>query len=168
MLNPQTRTNNFPISFATASILTAASLLLIGFVLYVGLELATHSMFYPWIATAAFSAFFALPALVLLWRAPRRMKLVLIGSFLLLILVIRNLDWNTRKPFLRGLDNVQVGMTIAQADVPMQGFIRSPVGGISEYGTVNYRHTEESWGNADVGVVTFADGFVTRVEYLPD
>lgn len=168
MLNPQTRAGNFPISFATASILAAASLLLIGSVLYVWLEFTTHSMFYPWIATASFAAFFALPALVLLWRTPRRTTMLLIGSFLLLILVIRNLDWNTRKPFLRGLDNVQVGMTIAQTDAAMQGFIRSPVGGISEYGTVNYRHTDGGWGNADVGVVTFVNGLVARVEYLPD
>lgn len=168
MLNPQTRANNFPISFNTASVLAAASLLLLGFVAYTGLELATHSMFYPRLATAAFAAFFALPALVLLWRAPRRTTLLLIGGFLLLILLVRNLEWNTRKPFLRGLENVQAGMTIAQTDAAMQGFLRSPANGISEYGTVNYRHTEQGWGNADVGVVTFAGKVVSKVEYLPD
>lgn len=168
MLNQQTRTNHFPISFNAASNLTAASLLLIGFVLYVWLELATHSMFYPWIATAAFAAFFALPALLLLWRAPWRIKLALLGSFLLLILFVRNLDWNTRKPFLRGLDSIHAGMTTAQVDTAMKGFLRGPAGGISKYGTVSYRHTDEGWGNADIGVVTFANGLVTRVEYLPD
>lgn len=168
MLNQQTRTNIFPFSFATASLLTAASLLLIGFVLYVWLELATHSMFYSWAATAAFAAFFALPAVILLWRAPRRIRLALIGSFLLLILLLRNLDWNTRKPFLRGLDNVQVGMTAVQVDTAMHGLMRVPASGTSEYGTVNYRHTDEGWGNADVGVVTFKNGLVSKVEYLPD
>lgn len=168
MLNQQTQTKKFPISFQTASVLTAASLLLIGFVLYVWMELATHSMLYPWLATGVFAAFFALPALILLWRAPWQTKLAFIGIFLLAILLVRNLDWNTRKPFLRGLDSIRQGMTVEQADAAMQGFMRGPATGISEYGTVNYRHTDEGWGNSDIGLVTFADGVVSKVEYMPD
>lgn len=60
MLNPQIQTRKYTLSFATASLLTAASLLPVGLVLYVWLKLATHSMFYLWTATAAFAAFFAL------------------------------------------------------------------------------------------------------------
>ncbi len=168
MLNQQAQSNKFHLSYQTASLLAAASLLAIGFALYLWMELATHSMFYPLVATAAFAAFFALPALLLLWRAPWHTKLALIASFLLLILVVRNLEWNTRKPFLRGLDTVQVGMTPAQVDATMQGFMRGPAEGISEHGTVVYRHTDEGWGNADIGLITFGDGQVVKVEYLPD
>jgi len=132
------------------------------------MDLATHSMFYPLWVTALFAAFFAVPALVLLWRSPLRVKLALVSTFLLLILVVRNVEWNSRKLFLDSLGHLQAGMTLAQVDAVMRGFVRGPQAGISDYGTVGYRHTDEGWGNADVGLVTFADGQVVKVEYLPD
>lgn len=168
MLNQQSRSQTFQLSFASASIITAASLLLVGFVLYVWMELATHSMFYPLVATGMFAGFFALPALLLVWRSPWRVKLALVGTFLLLILVVRNAEWNSRKPFLRTLGQVQTGMTTEQVDATMRDFVRGPQAGVSEYGTVSFRHTDEGWGNADIGLVTFAEGRVVGVEYLPD
>ncbi len=168
MVNSQTQIRNFQFTFRNASIITAGFLLLIGFVLYVWMEMATHSMLYPLVATGAFAAFFALPALLLLWRAPRRVKLAFISTFLLLILVVRNFEWNSRKPFLRALDAVQTGMTVEQVDATMRGFVRGPQTGISEYGTVGFRHTDDGWGNADIGLVTFGDGRVVKVEYLGD
>jgi hypothetical protein len=168
MIHQQTQPKPFHRSFNTASIITAAALLLIGFVGYVWFEILTHSMLYPLMATGAFMGFFALPALLLLWRAPLQLKLALISTFLLLILVVRNLEWNSRKPFLRALDQVQTGMTVQQMDAAMQGFERGPQAGISDYGTVSFRHTDEGWGNSDIGLVTFRDGQVIRVEYLPD
>lgn len=168
MLNQQSRSQTFQLSFASASIITAASLLLIGFVLYVWMEVATHSMFYPLVATGMFAGFFGVPAWLLLWRAPLRVKLALISTFLLLILVVRNVEWNSRKPFLRALDAVQAGMTTEQVDATMRGFVRGPQAGVSEYGTVSFRHTDEGWGNADIGLVTFAEGRVVKVEYLGD
>jgi hypothetical protein len=152
----------------TASVSTAASLLLIGLVVYVWMEWATHSMFYSLPVTAGFAAFFAIPALVLLWRAPLRVKLALVSTFLLLILAVRNVEWNSRKPFLRALERVQVGMTVEQMDAVMRGFVRGPQQSVSEFGTVGFRHTDEGWGNADIGLVTLADGIVVKVEYLPD
>lgn len=160
--------NKFHISFAGASIVTAVSVLVIGLGLYVWMEVATHSMFYPLAATGMFAGFFALPALLLVWRAPRRVKLALIGTFLLLIVVVRNVEWNSRKPFLRALDAVHTGMTTEQVDVTMRGLVRGPQAGVSEYGTVSFRHTDEGWGNADIGLVTFAEGRVVKVEYLGD
>lgn len=168
MLNQQAQPKQFHISFQTASVITAAALLLIGFVLYVWMEIMSHSMLYSLVATGAFAAFFGLPALLLLWRAPWRVKLALLSTFLLLILVVRNIEWNSRKPFLRALDQVQPGMTTEQMDSAMRGFERGPQAGISDYGTVSFRHTEEGWGNADIGLVTFRDGRVVKVEYLPD
>ncbi|TAH48649.1 MAG: hypothetical protein EYC68_20290 [Chloroflexota bacterium] len=168
MVNSQTQIRNFQFTFRNASIITAALLLAVGFVLYVWMEVATHSMFYPLAATGAFAAFFDLPALLLLWRAPLRVKFAFISTFLLLILVVRNVEWNSRKPFLRALDAVQVGMTTEQVDAAMRGFVRVLQTGISDYGTVNFRHTDEGWGNADVGVVTFRNARVVRVEFLGD
>lgn len=168
MVNSQTQIRNFQFTFRNASIITAALLLAVGFGLYVWMEVATHSMFYPLAATGMFAAFFALPALVLLWRAPLRVKLAFISTFLLLILVVRNVEWNSRKPFLRALDAVQVGMTAEQVDAAMRGFVRAPRTGISDYGTVSFRHTDEGWGNADVGLVTFEGERVVKVEFLGD
>jgi hypothetical protein len=96
MVNSQIRANQFHLSFHNASIVTAAFLLFVGFVLYMCLEVATHSMFYPLVATGMFAAFFGLPALLLLWRAPLSVKLAFISTFLLLILVVRNVEWNQR------------------------------------------------------------------------
>ncbi len=166
MVTQQMRQNKFQLSFHNASVMTAASLLLIGFVVYVWMEIATYSLFYPLVATGAFAAFFALPALLLLWRAPLRVKLVLVSTFLLMILIVRNVEWNSRKPFLRALDQVHAGVTTEQVDAAMRGFVRGPQTGISEFGTVSFRHTDEGWGNADVGLMTFGEGRVVRVELL--
>jgi hypothetical protein len=46
--------------------------------------------------------------------------------------------------------------------------MRGPAQGISEYGTVVYRHTDEGWGNADIGLITFRNGQVVKAEYSPD
>ena len=88
---------------------------------------------------------------------------------------VRFVDWNTRKPFLRRPDRVTAGITEAQADEIMDGYIKgmSPMaqvddqGGI-DCGTVSYRHTTEAWGNTDVGGLIFQGCRVVRVEFLPD
>ena len=35
-------------------------------------------------------------------------------------------------------------------------------------GNVSYTHTEEKWGNSDIGVITFQDGLVVETKFLPD
>jgi hypothetical protein len=161
-------TQKFHLNYNTAALIVATSLLLFGLVLYIAFEILTHSMFYRLWITAGFAAFFGVPALVLLWNQPPRVKLALISTFLLLILVTRTIDWNSRKPFLRALDSVQPGMTAAQVDAAMGTFMRFPRVGVTEQGSVGYRHTEEGWGNADIGLVTFDGGRVVKVEYFPD
>lgn len=168
MVHQQLRPNCSRLSFDTVCVITGGALLVVGFVLYVWMELATHSMLFSLTATGPFAAFFALPSLLLLWRAPLRLKFAFISTFLLLILVVRNIEWNSRKPFMDALNQIQTGMTVAQADAVMRGFMGGPHAGFSEYGTVGYRHTDEGWGNADIGLVTFGDGRVVKVEYLPD
>lgn len=168
MVRPETLESMPKITYNTAAVITAAALLAIGGALYIAFELTTHSMFYALPVTLGFAAFFAFPALILLRRSPRRLQFVLIGSYLVLILVVRNVEWNTRKPFLRALETVHAGMTVEQVDTAMRGFVRSPQAGLSEAGTVGFRHTDAGWGDADVGLVTLAGGHVVRVEYLAD
>ena len=113
--------------------------------------------------------------LLLLYSRPLREKVVILTLFLVALCSVRFVDWNTRKPFLRALDRVTAGITEAQADEIMDGYIKgmSPTaqvddqGGI-DWGTVSYRHTTEAWGNTDIGVLIFQDGRVVRVEFLPD
>ena len=64
---------------------------------------------------------------------------------------VRCVDCNTRKPFLRRPDRVTAGITEAQADEIMDGYLErissmaqvDEQGGI-DWGTVSYRHTTEA------------------------
>ena len=157
--------SRFHISFHAAAVISAILLLSSGIFLYVWLDAATHSMFYPLDATALFAAFFVLPALVLLWRAPWRVKFALVSTFLLVILMVRNFEWNTRKEFLRDLAFVESGMTRMQVENIMHAYFENQT---SDANTLAFRHTNEGWGDADVGLVTFQDGRVVHVEFLGD
>jgi len=116
-----------------------------------------------------------LVGLLLLYSRPLREKAVILTLFLVALCSVRFVDWNTRKPFLRALDRVTAGITEAQADEIMDGYLKgvSPMAQVDEqggidWGTVSYRHTTEAWGNTDVGVLVFQNGRVVRVEFLPD
>jgi hypothetical protein len=104
-----------------------------------------------------------------------REKVVILTLFLVALGSVRFVDWNTRKPFLRALDRVTAGLTEAQADEIMDGYIKgiSPMAQVDEqggvdWGTVSYRHTTKAWGNVDVGVLVFQNGRVVRVDFYPD
>lgn len=157
--------SRFQISFHTAAVLSATLLLASGIFLYVWLDAATHSLFYPLNVTAMFAAFFVLPALVLLWHAPWRVKFALVSTFLLAILLVRNFEWNTRKEFLRDLAFVESGMTRMQVKNIMHAYFENQT---SDANTLAFRHTNEGWGNADIGLVTFANGRVVHVEFWGD
>lgn len=160
--------SKFHFSFNTAAVITAVFLLAFGGIMYVWLDVGTHSLFYPLYVTGLFAAFFALPALVLMWRSPLRVKFALISTFLLFILVVRNVEWNSRKPFLRNLGDVQTGMTRPQVENIMHAYSRSPTTGVSKENIIAFRHTNEGWGDSDIGVVKFQDGRVIQVEFLAD
>jgi hypothetical protein len=86
------------------------------------------------------------------------------------MLAVHFVDWDSRKPFLRALDRVEVGMTIAEVDATMAGFLRHPALPDSADGEaiISYRHTTEGWGDSDIGVIRFAGGRATSCEFLPD
>ena len=138
------------------------------------LDLAGSISLYPGFV-AIYAICWALAGLLFLYSRPLREKVVILTLFLVVLCSVRFVDWNTRKPFLRALDRLTAGITEAQADEIMDGYMKgiSPMaqmdeqGGI-DWGTVNYRHTTEAWGNVDVGVLAFQNGRVVRVDYLPD
>jgi hypothetical protein len=124
---------------------------------------------------AIYAFCWVLVGLLLLYSRPLREKVVVLTLFLITLGAVRFVDWNTRKPFLRALDRITAGITEAQADEIMEGYIKgiSPMaqvdkqGGI-DWGTVSYQHTTEAWGNVDVGVLVFQSGRVVRVDFFPD
>ncbi|NIO72298.1 MAG: hypothetical protein GTN71_25565 [Anaerolineae bacterium] len=109
-----------------------------------------------------------------------RQTLLILGLFVMVAFSVRFVDWNSRKPFLKDFYRIREGMTPAQVEQIMGDYmigggapLGSPKTELNERGeivtgTVTYRHTDEGWGNSDWGVVTFEDGRVVKIEFLPD
>ena len=99
------------------------------------------------------------------WRFPAWSALV--ASLLLAILCL--VPWTSRKQFLRHLDRVEPGMTREKARQVMLPY--RPVGadGPSTADTSDsYRHSQHPRYNADIGLVSYRDGRVSEVVFLPD
>jgi hypothetical protein len=102
---------------------------------------------------------------------------VFLALMVIIILTGGCVDLNSRKPFLRELYTVKVGMTGADVKNIMEKYdkqvnLYSP--GTYEYlnadftGQESFRHTDEGWGNADTGTIKFQDGRVLQVEFSHD
>jgi hypothetical protein len=157
----------------------------LGFALgfYVILDLGVSVSVYLGFA-ALYAAFWALVLLLLLWGSPARHKLLILALSIIVVFSIRFVDWNSRKPFLKDLYRIKEGMTVAQVEQIMGGYMTGggvPLGspgtrldgrlveqGELVTGTIAYRHTNEGWGNSDWGVVTFEGGRVVDVWFSPD
>jgi len=124
---------------------------------------------------AIYTAFWVLVGALLLYGRPVRENLLILGLFVMVVFSVRLMDWNSRKPFLRDFYSIKEGMTAAQVEQIMGGYMKgggrpiwiNPQGEIVT-GTSTYRHTNEGWGNSDWGVVTFENGRVVQTEFLPD
>ena len=129
---------------------------------------------------AIYTAFWILVGALLLYGRPMREILLILGLFVMVAFSVRFMDWNSRKPFLKDFYSVKVGMTPAQVEQIIGGYmigggapLGSPKTEINERGeivtgTATYRHTNEGWGDSDWGVVTFENGRVVKIEFLPD
>jgi len=131
---------------------------------------------------ALYAAFWALVGALLLYDRSLYGKLIVLALLVFVLWGVRFVDWTSRKPFLRDFYRIQEGMTPAQVDRIMEGYIREtgggPPGSESQYGYnergeivsgwVTYRHTDKGWGDSDMGVVTLRQGRVTETEFLPD
>jgi hypothetical protein len=146
-------------------------------ILDLGLGLAVS--LYPTFV-AVYAAFWVLVGALLLYGRPLREKALILLPFLLVVFSVRFVDWNSRKPFLRNLYSIKEGMTPTQVEQIMGAYMTgggrpldSPETKFDERGemvtgTVTYRHTNEGWGNSDWGVVTFENGRVVEIDFLPD
>ncbi len=125
---------------------------------------------------------------------PRRERLVFTlgwtGVLCLALTILYAVPWTSRKPFLRDLDRVSVGMTPLEVDKIMAPYIRgtgwprnpfvevrSPSSGTIDAprgaelqiaDSVVFRHSNEAAFNSDWGVVTFRNGVVSKVDFMPD
>ena len=98
----------------------------------------------------------------------------------LVLFTISRIDWNTRKPFLRDLNSIEIGMSQFEVEQIMGDYLdetnadssNSSTGTIVEEptppDTLVFRHTNLGWGDSDLGVVVLSGGKVVKVDFLPD
>ncbi len=98
----------------------------------------------------------------------------------LVLFTISRIDWNTRKPFLRDMNSIQIGMSTNDVEEIMSDYRQvddwvsksSSEGPFTENSssldTLVYRHTDLGWGDSDWGVVTLREGKVVKVHFSPD
>jgi len=130
--------------------------------------------------TLAYAGFWAILGFVALYSRPVKIRFLTGLLVLTLIMPVRFIDWDTRKPFLKDLYRIQPGMTLPQVEQIMgqyrqgSGWPANPnpeaqhPGELTIPDSIIYRHTDEGWGDSDWGVVTFADERVIEVQFLPD
>lgn len=124
-----------------------------------------------WQFVLIYAAFWVLVGAVLLTGSRALHKILILGLFLSVLVPVHFVNWNTQKPFLRAFRSLEEGMTAAQVDEIMGGYMKDyqfEEGGEIVSGRVTYRHTDEAWGNSDWGVVTFVDGRVAALQFLHD
>lgn len=106
------------------------------------------------------------------WRSVRLRWLIAVNALVLSLYLV---PWSTRKPFLRHFDSIRPGMTVAEVDRVMAGYWRyasltspGPGQGAGPSGHITFRHSNHALLNMDLGGVTFQDGRVVDVDFLPD
>ncbi len=121
-------------------------------------------------AVALFSALGLLGSLPLLYGHRRATQIALPALLLATLFAVQFVNWDSCKPFLRALNRVEQGMTVAQVDALMTGFMRTPTqpDTLANDATLAYRHTDAGWGDSDIGLITFVNGRVVARQFLPD
>lgn len=149
-------------------------LLLIALGIFIVFDMLAALTVHVWL-TLAYAAIWSLIAAILLWQQPNRQKVLIISIFLAGILAVHFINWDSRKPFLRDFNQIEIGMTVAQADQMMDDYIKfiGPAAQLTAQGQVvagkvSYRHTRWGWGNSDIGVLTIEDGRVVETVFYPD
>ena len=149
-------------------------LLWVALSLYFIFDLLGAASLYP-LSTAIYAALWSLVGALLLYDRTLGEKAAILAIFLALIFSVRFVDWNSRKPFLRNLYRVEEGMSYQQVAEIMGSYpglagAGTEINGEGQVisGNVSYTHTEEKWGNSDIGVITFQDGLVVETKFLPD
>jgi hypothetical protein len=108
-------------------------------------------------------------------RAHRKIHMVLIASYIAALIIGWNLDWSPAKPFYRFYSGIRVGMTVPEVQqrldqsFPPNGPYPKPrTEGTSSDGQIRQLYRLEPPLSAELITVEFAQGRVTKTEYLPD
>jgi hypothetical protein len=137
-------------------------------------DLLGSASLYP-VFVVVYTTFWILIGAMVLCDRPMGDKVLILAIFVTLTFSLRFFDWNSRKPFLRDFYRIKEGMTHQQVEQIMGGYARSvgtnakvDGGGYLVTGSVSYTHTDEGWGNSDIGLLTFQGGRVAEIAFLPD
>lgn len=100
-------------------------------------------------------------------------RIISLSASVLLILSMQYFDWNPRKPFLRDLYHIRIGMTVSEVRKTMHGYLdrpnlNDPEPNIQANDSIVYRPSNDPAYNADWGIVTIYNGEVQGVEYSSD
>ncbi len=106
-------------------------------------------------------------------RPPR---VIAFGALLALLGTLYLVPWSSRKPFLRALDSIKLGMTEAEVHQRMAGYKLGtgwiiPGQNPAEFAPADslvFRHSDDPEFNSDWGIVTLQRGKVTAVQFSPD
>lgn len=144
-----------------------------------------------WALALAPAALLVLGALLPAATPRARVRGIAVAGLLLSVFVVL-VPWNDRKRFVQALFSVRVGMSVADVDAVMDGYLEGPgpkwqlapasdrhalvAGGpIDETtpraqftGTKTYRWSERAEYDSDWGQVGFVDGKVASIAFLPD
>lgn len=105
-----------------------------------------------------------------------------LGTYTLILAVLWLVPWSSRKVFLQDLARVEPGMSRAQVEEILGGYLHgtgwpanpfwssneSPSGELEIQGAQVFRHSNDGRFNADWAVVHFKEGRVASVEFLYD
>jgi hypothetical protein len=137
-------------------------------------DLLGSASLYP-VFVVVYTTFWILIGAMVLYDRPMGDKVLILAIFVTLTFSLRFFDWNSRKPFLRAFYRIEEGITHQQVEQTMGSYARSvgtnaqvDSGGYLVTGNVSYTHTDEGWGNSDIGLLTFQGGRVAEVAFLPD
>lgn len=170
-------TNLKPTPTSTALVTAIFLIMAVGLYLFFDRYLAVSLLILP---TLAYCGFWAVIGFFLLYTKSVSYKLFVLLTLLALILPVRFINWDSRKPFLKDLYQIEVGMTEAQVEQIMGNYIKgsgwpaSPNPEASQPGELTlpqatiYRHTTMGWGDSDWGMVTYQDGQVVAIDFSPD
>ncbi len=104
----------------------------------------------------------------------KKMKFFMAILFLISLIIIRNIQWNSRKVFIKKFNQLNVGMSLKKTDEIMSDFIIFRTESVDTLEKnkavhiISYRHTNEGWGNSDMGIVYVQNDTIIRLKFYHD
>jgi hypothetical protein len=177
-------------AFALVFVVLLAAAALLALALDVDLFVAADGRPLARVVQFGFTFALTIPALLAaFWRDRRTWKFAAYVAALAALVTLIFMPWHPRKRFVRDLYSLDSGMTVDEVEAVMGGYMKGagkkwvvpgdsaastagpafPAGDERAHatGTMTYRWDDSDY-DSDWGQVTFADGRVVKVEFLPD